>query len=70
MSMSSVIYYWLTYVNSTGFGRSLGDLKYKQMKDVPPEAQMITGSPDVTATAITSEGIHITVSTHLIINCI
>lgn len=27
--------------------RSLGDLKYKQVKHLPPEAQMITAEPDI-----------------------
>ena len=32
--------------------RSLGDLKYKQVDQVPPEDQMITAEPDVTVTDI------------------
>jgi len=32
--------------------RSLGDLKYKQVKRVPREAQMITAEPDVTVTTL------------------
>lgn len=27
--------------------RSLGDLKYKQAKEAPPSAQMITAEPDI-----------------------
>ncbi|CAM9244601.1 unnamed protein product [Phaeothamnion confervicola] len=33
--------------------RSIGDLKYKQNKTVPPEAQMITAEPDVTTYLLT-----------------
>lgn len=32
--------------------RSLGDLKYKQTKQLPPEAQMITAEPDITVNAL------------------
>ena len=32
--------------------RSLGDLKYKQVDQIPPEDQMITAEPDVTVTNI------------------
>eukprot|EP00596_Hydrurales_sp_CCMP1899_P005161 CAMPEP_0119035254 /NCGR_PEP_ID=MMETSP1177-20130426/2186_1 /TAXON_ID=2985 /ORGANISM="Ochromonas sp, Strain CCMP1899" /LENGTH=700 /DNA_ID=CAMNT_0006993251 /DNA_START=140 /DNA_END=2239 /DNA_ORIENTATION=+ len=32
--------------------RSLGDLKYKQVEDIPPEEQMITAEPDVTITPL------------------
>ena len=42
------------FVNAAGrvngnlnLSRSLGDLKYKQAKEAPPSAQMITAEPDV-----------------------
>lgn len=35
--------------------RSLGDLKYKQSKHLPPEAQMITAEPDIRVFPLTDE---------------
>lgn len=35
--------------------RSLGDLKYKQSKQLPPEAQMITAEPDITVINVTPD---------------
>ena len=35
--------------------RSLGDLKYKQIVNAPPQDQMITAFPDVTATQMTPQ---------------
>lgn len=35
--------------------RSIGDLKYKQTADTPPEAQMITAEPDITQVNLNDE---------------
>lgn len=35
--------------------RSLGDLSYKRRRDLPPESQVISGSPDITETELTDD---------------
>eukprot|EP00184_Porphyridium_aerugineum_P006421 CAMPEP_0184694404 /NCGR_PEP_ID=MMETSP0313-20130426/2382_1 /TAXON_ID=2792 /ORGANISM="Porphyridium aerugineum, Strain SAG 1380-2" /LENGTH=485 /DNA_ID=CAMNT_0027152695 /DNA_START=459 /DNA_END=1916 /DNA_ORIENTATION=+ len=41
--------------NNLNLSRSIGDLKYKMNRDLPPEAQMITAEPDMAAEKLLPE---------------